>query len=59
VVIVGLVIASQVFLHESRWSRRHREEEGSIDIDEPHGTGGSSGTGSADDQSGAGEDRPR
>ncbi|WP_438853653.1 hypothetical protein [Agromyces sp. M3QZ16-3] len=27
VVIVGLVIVTQVFLHESRWSRRPREEE--------------------------------
>jgi hypothetical protein len=26
-VIVGLVIASQVFLHESRWSRRRRDED--------------------------------
>ncbi|HEU4756300.1 MAG TPA: hypothetical protein VFS72_06530 [Agromyces sp.] len=27
VVIVGLLIATQVFLHESRWSRRHRPED--------------------------------
>lgn len=27
VVIVGLLIATQVFLHESRWSRRPRPEE--------------------------------
>ncbi|GAA1058277.1 hypothetical protein GCM10017608_06790 [Agromyces luteolus] len=33
VVIVGLVIVTQVFLHESRWSRRPREEEPPIDAD--------------------------
>lgn len=27
VVIVGLLIATQVFLHESRWSRRPRPED--------------------------------
>ncbi len=32
IVIVGLVIVTQVFLHESRWSRRPRDEE-SIDAD--------------------------
>ncbi|WP_400997311.1 hypothetical protein [Agromyces sp. GXQ0307] len=32
IVIVGLVIVTQVFFHESRWSRRPREEE-PIDAD--------------------------
>ncbi|MRX43516.1 hypothetical protein [Agromyces kandeliae] len=27
IVIVGLVIVTQVFFHESRWSRRPRDEE--------------------------------
>ncbi|WP_353814586.1 hypothetical protein [Agromyces sp. SYSU T00266] len=38
IVIVGLVVVTQVFLHESRWSRRPREEERPTDADRDAGS---------------------
>ncbi|MGR2752595.1 hypothetical protein [Agromyces arachidis] len=51
VVIVALVVVTQVFLHESRWSRRPREDE--PEHDDP-GAGDPDG---AEDADPAGDDR--